>query len=250
MRHEIPHLLESRAVEIETGTADALALALAGLPDAARRLAADPRVTIVTWDDPRVPAVALAGKGRHTGFRGTLPSICCHDDVTNTFVLVIGEVEKLGHEVIHLAQALADDAAVAAAFAQVAADGERLVHAARDAVRAGVEAVEHRDLTWCRKAAHPRNDVAPVAGQQDHGMITTFDLHRMIHPVAATGRLGEDLGMDTNATAAASFAYYLALNGVDRPRSDPALECVAYRYQHDLSALDALFQSALDSART
>ena len=249
MRHEIPHRMNRDAVEILTEADLALRLAIADLPPAAQALAADPRVTIVTWDDPRVPTELLREKGRHMGFRGNAPSVCRHDDVEGTFLLVIGEIADLGHEFIHVAQVLASDAAVAAAFAQVAVDGARLVHAAREAVRAGLDPVEHRDLTWCRNAAHPRNDVTPQPGQPDQGMITTFDLHAMVHPVPATRTLGETLGMDRRATQAAMFAYYLAANGIDRPRSAPAMECVAYRYERDLDALAALFQSALTHAQ-
>jgi hypothetical protein len=249
MRHEIPHRMNRDAVEILTEADLALRLAIADLPAAARALAADPRVTVVTWDDPRVPEELLRRSRRHMGYRGTMPSVCRHDDIEDTFLLVIGEIADLGHELIHVAQVLADDDAVAAAFAQVAADGARLVRAARDAVRAGLDPVEHRDLTWCRNAAHPRNDTPPRPGEPDEGMITTFDLHAQVHPVPATRTLGESLGMDRRATLAAMFAYYLAANGIDRPRSSPAMECVAYRYERDLGALADLFQSALVRAQ-
>jgi hypothetical protein len=247
MRPELPHRMNRDAVTVITDSDLALRLAVAALPAEAQALAGDPRVTVTTWDDPCVPEDLRWMKAARPGFGRKQPSVCRHDDEAGAFLLVIGEVEDLGHEIIHVAQALADEAANLAAFDQVAADGGRLVAAARDAVRDGRHPSEHRDLTWCRNAAHPRNDTLPVAGQQDHGLITTFDLHAMVHPVAATRDLGERLGLDRHATLAATFAHYLAQNGAVRARSSHVIECVAYRYERDIAALAPLFSAALAS---
>ncbi len=243
MRPELPHRMNRDAVEVLTDHDLALRFAIAELPLAAKALANDPRITFITWSDPRVPDDLRRAKGNRSGRRE--PSVCRYDDVTGTFLVIIGEIADLGHEIIHVAQALADDTANLAAFAGVAADGARLVAAAREAVRNGVPATEHRDLTWCRNAAHPRNDQALIAGEQDHGLIGTFDLHVMVHPVAATKDLGESLGLDRHATAAAMFAHYAAENGVVRARTAHIFECVAYRYERDLTALAPLFEAAL-----
>lgn len=228
---------------LEPAAGEDLARAVAALPPVAQALLAAPQVRVVGWDDPAVPDDIRAQARLQR--RGRRPSVCHHDDEAGTFLLVIGEPDDLGHELIHVAQALADGESLATSLAEVARDGHRLVEAARRAVREGRDPTEHRDLTWCKNAAHPRNDTPPKPGCQDSGMIATFDLHRMVHPVAATRELGAELGLDADATSAASFAYYLAVNGTNRPGSDPARECVAYRYQRDLTAVAPLFESAL-----
>lgn len=245
MHHTMPQHMDRDAVAVRADADLALQLALAALPDRARALAARPGVTVVTWEAPRVPEKLYIEMKRRTGYRGDRPSVCKHDDADGTALLVIGMVEDLGHEMIHLAQAYASDAAIAASFQAVVADGARLAQAARIALRAGVEANDHRDLAWCRLATCQNQDIPPTEGKQDLGMINTFNLHAEVHPVATTRALGQSLGLDRHATMAAMFAYACDRNGTGRPRSAPAMECVAYRYERDLAALDTLFASAL-----
>ncbi len=185
-------------------------------------------------------------KHTHSSFSSSTPSVCHLDGAGRVFVVLGSQKnETIGHELIHAAQVFASPKAMQDSFSKVVMDGQLLVEKARNRVRAGEPAENYRDLTWIKIALKTtpdlsKRDKTPLPEK----LMSTWNLHRMVHPINTTKELGLETLPDKDAVAAAMFAPYLEGAKLLTPQSDVHREIVAYRFQHDVQALDGLFQDA------
>ncbi len=215
------------------------------LPAAAQWVVVDRRVRWLPDGHPAVPArlSERLDQVRHLSASGA-PSICGYRSDGHACV-VLGRAGAIPYEIIEVAQRFVSPQLRGRLMAALVQQGQAVITAARDAVRAGQPARDYGDLT----AIRDRRRAFDLANPEWIAALRA-DLRETCAPALAA--LGREHGLVSDQAMRASvYAAYFHEHAALDPNGAVGMTLVAYRYEEEQrdALIEHLYLTAASSER-